>query len=153
MTTSKAMRRWQIALIGGGVAVLMIAAVQLLTEIPPTRYLGIAAWLLAALVIHDGILAFGVLAASVLARRLKLPVPFAVVIIVQGAVVVAAIVTTLVLPAPLKQAIGTANPSILPLDYLGNLALFYVGLTGVTALVVGVYLGVRRLRARQPRTR
>jgi len=152
VTASPAIRRWQVALVGVGLVVLMIAATQLITQIPPTRYVGIASWLLGALVIHDGILAFGVLGASVLARRLRLPVPFVVVIMVQGAVVVAAIVTLLVLPEAIKQAIGTANPTILPLDYLGNLAVFYAGLAGATALAIGAYFGIRRLRAGRPRT-
>lgn len=152
MTPSAVVRRWQIALIGLGVVGLLIALGQLIELVAPTRWVAIAAWLLGALVIHDGVLAIVVLGASVLVRRVKAPIPFAVIVIVQGAVVVTAIVTMLVLPAIVKQAVGSANPSVLPLDYVANLAIFTVGVAVVTALVVGGYLTVRMLRQKSPRT-
>jgi len=61
-------------------------------------------------------------------------------------VVVGAMTALLVVPEQLKQAIGTANPTILPLNYGVNLVVFGAVLIAVTVLAVVVYL--RRVRAR-----
>ena len=151
MTVTPAIRRWRIALMTVGLAVLLLAATQLVAVVPVTRYLGIAAWLIGALIIHDGILAMIVVGASIVMRRLG-RIPTGVMAIVQGALVVGGITALLVVPAAIKKAIGSANPSILPLDYLGNLALFQIGLARVTALAVGAYLTIRMLRPGRPRT-
>ncbi|CAN5308512.1 hypothetical protein BH11ACT5_BH11ACT5_06690 [soil metagenome] len=129
---------------------LLIALVTLVNDVPPSRYLGIGAWLVGALILHDGVVAIGVVAVSVLVRKIDRRVPFAVILMVQGAVVVGAIVTVLVLPEIVKKSIGTANPSILPLNYLGNLGLFYAGLAVVTAIVVAAYLVISRARRTPP---
>ena len=57
---------------------------------------------------------------------------------------IAAIVTALVVPEILKQAIGSANPTILPLDYALNLGLFLAGLAVATAVAVLVTVWFRR---------
>lgn len=132
-----------------GIVGLLTAAAQLIAVISPDRWLGIAAWLLGALLVHDGFIAFAVLGFSVLVRRLETPVPFAVILIIQGAVVVALIVTALVVPAAIKQTLGSANPSILPLDYTGNLAIFSAAVAAGTLLLVG---GYQILRVRRPQT-
>ncbi len=64
---------------------------------------------------------------------------------------VGVIVTVIVLPEIVKKAIGTANPTILPLDYLGNLGLFYAGLAVATAVCVAVALAVNALGRRRTR--
>lgn len=144
-----AVQRWRAALIGIGVVLLLIGAATLLNDVPPSRYLSIGVWLLAALVIHDGVAAMAIVTATVLVRRVDRRVPFAVVLIVQSAAVVWVIVTVVALPEVVKKAIGTANPSILPLDYLGNLALFSGALAVLTAAAAGACLlaGRRRTRA------
>ena len=60
--------------------------------------------------------------------------------IVQGALVVGGLVTILVAPEIVKRWIGTANPSILPLDYLNNLLGFYAVLVVLATVGVCVYL-------------
>ena len=142
-----ATRRWQVGLIALGVLLLGIGGVVLLNDVSPSRYLGIAVWFLGALVIHDGIAAMAVFGVSIVMRRAGRRIPLPVIAIIQGALVVAAIVTALVVPEILKKSIGTANPTILPLDYGLNLALFYAGLAVATAASVVVYLVARRRRA------
>jgi hypothetical protein len=95
---SPALRRWRLALGAIGIGLLAIGALTVVAEIPPTRYLGVAAWLIGALVIHDGIGAMAVLAVSVGLRTAGRRLPFAVVLIVQSALAVAAVVTVLVVP-------------------------------------------------------
>lgn len=132
-------RRWRIALIVVGILLLGVGGLVLLDQVKPQRYLGILAWFGGALIVHDGIIAMAVFGASVLMRRSATRIPLPVIAIVQGAVVVAAIVTALVVPEILKQGIGSANASILPLNYAANLGLFYAGLAVATGIVIAIY--------------
>jgi hypothetical protein len=129
-------RRWQIALLALGVALLVLGGLVLLHDVRPARYLGLALWLGVALVIHDGIIAPLVFAVDLALRRVGRRVPLAVLLIVQGAIVVGAIVALIVFPEIARKNIGTANPTLLPLDYSGNLIGFYGALTVLTAAAV-----------------
>lgn len=150
---SEAVTTWRGVLLGTGVVLLLIGAATFLMQVPPARYPVVAAWLVGAIIVHDGIGAMLVFAAAVIVRRVDHRIPFAVLAVVQGAAVIAVIVTVLVLPEIVKQAIGTANPTILPLDYLGHLLWFYAALVGATIVAIAGYLvGIRLGRRRSPRT-
>jgi len=148
MTT---MRRSQIALVAVGVLLLLLGGLTLVNDVNPKRYIGLAAWLLGALVIHDGIISLTVFGVNVVmrktSRRLRLPLP--ALLILQGALVVAGIMTLIVVPAALKKSIGTGNATLLPLDYGLHLVVFYAALAVVTALALAVYALVRRRARRQ----
>jgi hypothetical protein len=146
--SSEALTIWRGVLIGAGVLLLLIGAATLLMQVPPARYPAIAVWLAGAIVVHDGIAAMLVFALAVLLRRADRRVPTVVLAIVQAAAVIAVIVTVIVLPEIVKQAIGTANPTILPLDYVGHLAWFYAAVAGASAVSIAAYLGAVRLRRR-----
>ena len=143
-----AVRRWQIALVVVGLATMLVGGITLLNDVDPKRYLGIAVWFVGALVLHDGIISLVVFGANVLMRktggRLRIPLP--ALLIVQGALVVAGIMTLIVVPAALKKSIGTANPTLLPLDYGLHLVVFYVVLAAVTAVALAAYALLRRRR-------
>ena len=141
-----AVRRWQIALIAVGLALFVVGGITLLNDVNPKRYLGIAIWFAGALVIHDGIISFLVFGANIVLRKTggRLRVPLPAVLIVQGALVIAAIMTLIVVPAALKKSIGTANPTLLPLDYGLHLVVFYGVVAVVTAAALGVYAVLRR---------
>jgi hypothetical protein len=141
-------QRWQVALIALGVGLLIVGGVVLLMDVNPARYLGIAAWFAGALIVHDGIAAMVVFGVSIILRRAGRRIPVAVIAILQGALVIAAIVTAVVVPEILKKQIGSANQTILPLDYGLHLVLFYAGLAVVTAVAIGAYLLVARSRRR-----
>ena len=143
-----ATRRWQVGLIAFGVLLIGLGGIVLLNDVSPSRYLGIAVWFLGALIIHDGIAAIVVFGVSIVMRRAGRRIPPPVIAIVQGALVVAAIVTALVVPEILKKSIGSANPTILPLDYGLHLVLFYAGLALATSAAVAGYLAVARRRPR-----
>ncbi|WP_309620344.1 hypothetical protein [Salinibacterium sp.] len=143
-------RRWRTGLILFGIALLVIGAITLLNDVAPTDYAGIAIWLLGALVIHDGLAAFVIFGVSILMRRTSRTIPLAVIAIIQGALAVGAIFFVIVVPAILKKDIGSANPSILPLEYGLNLVLFYVGLAMVTAAAIAVYLVLARRQNARP---
>lgn len=139
--------RW--VLVAVGVALLAVGAVVLMVDVSVSSYPGLLLWLAGSLVLHDGILAVIVLLVSVVLRRSSRRIPFGVLLIVQGAVVVAAIASLMVVPEILKKGIGTPNPTVLPLDYGANLIGFYVVLTVLTALAVVVYLRVTAKRQRR----
>ena len=145
-----AVRRWQIALIALGLAFFVVGGITLLNDVNPARYIGIAIWFVGALVIHDGIISFVVFGANIVMRktggRLRIPLP--AILIVQGALVIAAIMTLVVVPAALKKSIGTGNATLLPLDYGLHLLVFYAVLAAVTALALGGYALLRRRLAR-----
>jgi hypothetical protein len=146
VTASAAMRRWQVGLIVMGALLLALGGLVLVLDVGPSKFLGIATWFAGAIILHDGILAPIVFGVSLLLRRAGRRIPFGALLIVQGAVVVGAMTALLVVPQQLKRAIGTANPTILPLDYGVNLVVFAAVLVAVTVLVVLGYL--RRARTR-----
>jgi hypothetical protein len=141
-----AARRWQIALIALGLALFVVGGITLLNDVNPKRYLGIVIWFAGALIIHDGIISFVVFGANIVLRKTggRLRVPLPAILIVQGALVLAAIMTLIVVPAALKKSIGTANPTLLPLDYGLHLLVFYGVLAVVTAVALGGYALLRR---------
>jgi hypothetical protein len=146
-----AVRRWQIALIALGLALFVVGGITLLNDVNPKRYLGIVIWFAGALIIHDGIISFVVFGANIVLRKTggRLRVPLPAILIVQGALVLAAIMTLIVVPAALKKSIGTANPTLLPLDYGLHLLVFYGVLAVVTAVALGGYAVLRRRSRRQ----
>jgi len=140
---SPAIRRWRVALIVLGIALLALGGVVLLTEVKPQQYVGILTWFLGALIIHDGIIAPLVVAVSLGMRRASSRVPFGVLVVIQGALVVGALVVAIVVPEILKKNIGTGNETLLPLDYATNLSIFVLALLAVTAVSIAVVLRVR----------
>jgi len=146
MTTvqTNAVRRWRTGLVIFGIALLGLGGVVLLNDVSPTRYVGIAIWFVGALILHDGVAAFAIFGISIVMRRAGTRIPLPVIAIVQGALVVGAIVTAIVVPEILKKNIGSANPTILPLDYGLNLVLFYAGLAVMTAAAIAGYLVLAR---------
>ena len=151
IVATPAQRRWQIGLIALGLLLLAIGGLVLLLDVDPQKYFGLVTWFAGALILHDGIIAMVVFGASVVMRKFgrRIHVPFAVIAILQGAIVVGAIIGGIVLPEILKKNIGTANPTLLPLAYGPHLVAFYVGLAVVTSLSIAVYYAVvaRRRKA------
>jgi hypothetical protein len=141
--------RWRAALLAVGLLLLVVGGITLLGDVNPKRYIGIATWFLGALIIHDGVIAFAVVGINVALRRAGRRVPLPVLLILQGAIVVGAIVALIVFPEIAKQSIGTANATLLPLDYARNLAVFYAALAAVTAVTIVGYL---RMAARRRST-
>ena len=135
-------RRWRIALVVLGLALILLGAAVLLADVAPSNYTGILVWLIGAIIIHDGIIAPATFGVNVLMRRAGKKIPLAVLMFIQGAIVVGAIMALIVFPEIIKKSIGTANPTMLPLDYATNLAVFYLVLIVATAGAVTLYLTV-----------
>ncbi|KQP57059.1 hypothetical protein [Agreia sp. Leaf283] len=137
----------RIALIAIGLAGLFAGAVILVQKERPDQILGVIVWIGAAIIVHDGILSPLLLLVDVWMRRAGRRIPYAVLAIIQGGVVVGAIMSMLVLPEIYKKSIGTKNPTILPLDYGLNLALFWAAVAVLTAAACALYLRRSRRRA------
>ena len=129
-----ATRKIQIALVVVGVGLLAVGGLTLLDDVNPKRYAGLATWLLGALIIHDGIIAPTVFAIVLLFRRANKSLPVVLLLIV--------------VPEILKKSIGTANPTLLPLDYTLNLVLFLGVIAVLTAAAAAAYLALSRQKAR-----
>ena len=147
-----ATRRVQIVLVVVGVALLAIGGITLLNDVNPKRYIGLASWLIGALIIHDGIIAPTVFVIILFFRRANKRIPVIFLLIVQGAIVIGSIIALLVVPEILKKAIGAANPTLLPLDYSTNLVVFLIGLAILTGIALGAYAALSRAKARSPLT-
>lgn len=142
------MRIARIVLVALGVVLLIVGGLVLLNDVKPVRYIGILWWLAGAIIVHDGLLAFAVVGIGIAMRRAgrAFRIPLSMIIIVQGALAVGALVALLVVPEIMKQSIGTANSTLLPLEYGLNLAVFS-GSLAVVALGALAVVGVRRRRA------
>lgn len=144
----------RVLLIAGGLGFLGLGGLVLLLDVNPARYRGIALWFAGAIVVHDAIIAPGVFVAGIVLRRLGRRLPGAILVIIQVALVPLAILTAIVVPEILKKQIGSANPTILPLDYLPNLLglSLAVGIATLAAITVYVLVAARRAKPRSPIT-
>lgn len=139
----------RVMLVGLGILTVCIGGLVLANDISPRQYPAILVWLVAALVVHDVLIAGAVFAVALAGRRMAARVRLTSVLIAQGALAVAAIVALLVIPEIVKKSVGTANPSVLPLDYATNLLIFQLAL----ALAAGSAILLHALLARQARAR
>jgi hypothetical protein len=137
----------RIILIAIGLAGLFFGALILVQKERPDQILGVIVWIGAAIIVHDGILSPLLLLLDVWMRRAGRRIPYAVLAIIQGGIVVGAIMSMLVLPEIYKKSLGTKNPTILPLDYGVNLALFWLAVSVLTAAACALYLRRAHTRA------
>jgi len=141
------MRIARAVLIVLGVGLLVVGGIVLLQDVKPVRYVGILWWFAGAIILHDGILSFVIVGISLFSRRL-VRIRLVPILILQGALAIAALFALLVVPEIMKKGIGTANPTLLPLNYGLHLVVFYGVLVLVTGLALVVYRVVSRPSAR-----
>jgi len=142
----------RVALIAIGVAGLVLGARTLLDTQRVDQVVGVAVFLLVAILVHDAILSPVVFVAGLLIRRAGRRVPPGAVVIVQAGVVVMAVMTLVVVPEIRARAIGNDNPTILIADYAPRLALMWVATAVATAVVAALYARTRREKDRPPVT-
>jgi hypothetical protein len=140
------MRGTRVALVAIGVAGLVAGAALLVTTVRPSGIGGLAVWLVAALVLHDGVLAPAAFAANRLLRGAGARIPPAVLAVLQGAVVVGVVLTLMVLPEIRAKQLGPRNPTVLPFDYGLRLGLLWVVLAVLAGAVCTVLLRSQRTR-------
>ncbi|MFC9917447.1 hypothetical protein [Agromyces binzhouensis] len=132
------MRAARTALVGVGLGLAAFGAFLVLTGIAPSRWLGIAVWVGAAILLHDGVVAPVVVAFGLGAARVRARVGDRGVAVAQGALVVGAILTAITVPALVASTIGNPNPTILVGSYGVALAVIWAVLLAVAAIALGV---------------
>lgn len=140
----------RVILIAVGILTALVGGVVLVNDIPPRQYIAIAAWLVAALIVHDAIIAGLVFVTAFAGRRAAQRVEVVWIVAVQCALAVGAIVTVIVVPEIVKDAAGKASASILPLDYTAHLLVFLAVLAVATVAAILGHVGLaRHIRARR----
>lgn len=143
---SARMRAVRIALVAAGVAGLVAGAALLVTTVRPGGIVGLGVWLLAALVLHDGLLAPVTFLGNRVLRGAGARVPPVVLAVLQGAVVVGVVLTLMVVPEIRAKQLGPRSSSALPFDYGLRLALLWLVLAALSAVVCAVLLRSQRTR-------
>jgi len=146
---TRLMRGIRLGLIGLGVALLAWGAYVMLDTVRMTRLPGVALWIIAAIILHDAILAPIVFLIGVLLRRGGQRLGGTVVVVIQGFIVVGSIVSLVVVPVIVAINYKSANPTILPLNYGLNLGVFWLVLAVMTAGLAGwLYSRTKRTKER-----
>lgn len=125
------MLAWRIGLGVAGSLLLGFGVFRLVTKLDTSDLLSLAAWLVVAVALHDGLIApmtvgTGLALARVPARARRY---------VQGALIVAALITVVAIPLIGRRGTQPDVKALLLRDYAGNLALL-LGLTAAVALVL-----------------
>lgn len=138
------MRLSRVVLVVLGVGLGGYGALLLVTTLSPASLLALTVWLVALVVVHDGVIA--PIESAVHARwwRRADRRPLVVTVVAQAGFVMGAILSLYVLPEIWAQGRGSRNPTILVGDYATRLAIVWA----VIALVVLVTwrVAVRRER-------
>lgn len=138
------MTRIRIMLGAAGIALALFGAFRLLTQISFGGLAFLALWLVGALVLHDGIVAPGVLGLGTLISR---KVPPRARRYLQGALIGAAAVTVIALPMIYRAHSQPKVKALLEQNFAANLALL-VGVIAVVALL-GYVVGLVRDHTRR----
>jgi hypothetical protein len=144
------MKTARVTLVAVGALGILLGAWVMFDTVTPKNIWGLVTWLIAAVILHDGILSPVVVGISVGMRRAGRRVPAAVLAIVQAGVVLGCVFTLIVVPEIIRKAKVPKNVTVLPFDYGTRLALLWVAVAVVTALAVVIYLRVRSRRAPLP---
>jgi hypothetical protein len=127
-------------LIAVGLGLAAFGGFLVLTEIAPSRWLGIAVWVGAAILLHDGVLAPVVVAFGLGTARVRERFGFGDrgVAVAQGALLVGAVLTLITVPALVASMLGSPNPTILVGAYGVALAVIWAVLIVVAAIALRV---------------
>ncbi len=138
------MKAWRIAFVVAGLGLLGFGAFRLLTEMSRGTLIALVIWLLAALIIHDVLLAPAVVGVGWLLRRF---VPDRARRYLQIGLVTSAMVTVVALPMIYLRGSQPVVKAMLLRDYGANLGLL-IGLIALGCLILYA-VRVRRDRARE----
>jgi hypothetical protein len=125
-------KAWRIALAVAGVALAAFGVFRLVTEVPPSQLLILGLWLIAALIIHDALLAPSVVGAGWLLRRY---VPDRGRRYLQLALIMIALVTVIAVPMIFLRGSQPAAKALLLRNYGANLIVI-VGVIAVISLIL-----------------
>ncbi|MEP6649923.1 MAG: hypothetical protein ABJA74_08415 [Lapillicoccus sp.] len=135
------MKAWRIGFATAGILLGLFGAVQLVTQVPVGSLIGLALWMIAAVVIHDGILSPLVVGVGwFLSQR----VPARARRYLQGGLVAGGLITVVALPLIVRSRTANepASKALLQQDFGGNLTV----LLGIAAAVSLVFYAARVAR-------
>jgi hypothetical protein len=139
------MRGWRLILGGAGILVAVYGLVQLVVNVPALSLILVAAWLIGAVIIHDGILSPAVVGIGSIMRRL---VPDRGRRYLQAALIVGAIVTLIAIPMIYRQGTQPPSKALLLQNFAANLTLL-LGIIGAV-LLIAYSVRVARDRSAEP---
>ncbi len=143
------MRTWRIVLGIAGIALGLFGIGRLLTQIPPQSLVLVAAWLIGALIIHDGILSPLVVTVGwVLARY----VPPRARRYLQAGLIVGGLVTVIAIPMIYLRGSQPASKAILLQNYGGNLTLLLGIVAGASLVAYAIRVAWDRSPTASPST-
>ncbi|WP_243064491.1 hypothetical protein [Humibacter sp. RRB41] len=134
-----------------GVALTATGLYFLLTTEPPAALLGLAVWLGAAVVLHDGVFAPAVYVANRILARGTARLPAAATTSVRILFGIGTMLTLVVAPELVAQSRPHSNPTILVGDYALRLGAVWGVIA--TAAVIVILWSARRTRRRSDRLR
>ena len=137
------MRAWRVGLGIAGIVLVLIGISRLLTYVPPGHLAWLGVWLIAALIIHEGVLSPVVVAIGAGLRRL---VPDRARRYLQAALIMAAVVSVIAVPLIIRQGSQPVSKAMLLQNYGANLAL----LLGLIGAVILILYAIRVARDRTP---
>jgi hypothetical protein len=123
--------KYRIALGVTGGLLLTFGVYRLVTKLDPSDLVALGLWLVAAVALHDGLIAPLTAGTGVVLTR----VPSRARRYVQGALLVGALITVVAIPLIGRRGTQPASKAILLRDYGVNLSLL-LGLTAAVALVL-----------------
>jgi hypothetical protein len=135
---SRAVSRTRLALGAAGVAVAVDGLVVALRTVPWTSNLGIAIWLVGAIILHDAVLVPAVTVLRAGAHRAGHRLPEAALALVSGGFVVVGVLSLFALPEIWAQHLGPLNPSVLAGAYGQALAVTWLVVAVLTAAGIAV---------------
>ena len=127
------MKAWRIILAAAGILLGLFGVYRLFTQIPLSSLVALGVWLLAALLIHDGLLAPAVVGLGLLLRRL---VPDRGRSYLQAALLMGALVTVVAVPMIYLRGSQPPVKALLLRNYGLNLTLI-LGL--IAAITLSLY--------------
>ncbi len=130
---------WRIVLAALGIAGLLYGISRLFLDVSLGTLTGVGIWLLAMLIIHDGILSPLIIALGFLLRRVFRPRART---FVQAGLIMAGMVTVIAIPMIIKQGTYPPVKALLEQDYRVNLAI----LIGIIAAGCAVAYAIRVAR-------
>jgi hypothetical protein len=126
------MLAWRIILAVGGILLGLFGVFRLLTQFPGPSLMPLVIWLVAALIIHDGLLSPAVVGLGWVLRRF---VPDRERRYLQAWLIMSALVAVIAIPMIYLRGSQPAAKAILLQDYAANLGLI-IGALGVATLAL-----------------
>jgi hypothetical protein len=129
------MTRYRIALGVAGVLLLLFGFMRLVTQVPADMLVVLAIWLIAALVIHDGVVSPLIIAVGAVLGRW---VPPRARRYVQFTLIVSALIAVIALPLAYREDTQPRAESMLLQNYVGNLTLMIAIVAALSTLAYAI---------------